>query len=66
ARLLTGRFVVRIHVGEPTPQTVGPSDTTSSTRLLSSPSCWHRFMDAGLMRLTLPYGETYMTEAGDG
>lgn len=25
-----------------------------------------RFMDAGLMRLTLPYGETYMTDAGDG
>lgn len=25
-----------------------------------------RFMDAGLMRLTLPYGETYMTDASDG
>ncbi|MDA1010421.1 MAG: GNAT family N-acetyltransferase [Chloroflexi bacterium] len=25
-----------------------------------------RFMDAGLMKLTFPYGETYMTEAGDG
>lgn len=25
-----------------------------------------RFMDAGLMKLTFPYEETYMTEAGDG
>lgn len=25
-----------------------------------------RFMDVGLMRLTFPFGETYMTEAGDG
>lgn len=25
-----------------------------------------RFMDVGLMKLTFPYGETYMTEAGDG
>lgn len=25
-----------------------------------------RFMDTGLMRLTFPYGETYVTEAGDG
>lgn len=25
-----------------------------------------RFMDVGLMRLTLPYGESYVTEAGDG
>lgn len=24
------------------------------------------FMDAGLQKLTFPYGETYMTEAGDG
>ncbi|MEX2374534.1 MAG: hypothetical protein WD942_02985, partial [Dehalococcoidia bacterium] len=25
-----------------------------------------RFMDVGLMRLTFPFGETYMTDAGDG